>query len=147
MRRIRLWLGRVGLLALLVSMAGCLHPSHRAEIEQGVAVATQWEQLVDAGKYNQALALSDNAVMMGFGGPRRFIRDMGQINTIFGKEIRRSIRDKAYEKDPKDAAPGEYIRIHFDCSREFAPKATELMLVKKQDDGAWKVDKYMIQRN
>jgi len=143
----RLRLGVVALLALFVTMAGCLNSSHRAEIDEGVAVATQWEEFVDAKKYDQALALSDNEVMMSFGGPRRFIRDMGQINTIFGKELSRSIRDKSYEQDPKDAGPGEFVRIHYDSSRELAPKATELMLIKKQEDGAWKVHKYTIQRD
>jgi hypothetical protein len=142
----RLRLGGVAALAFF-TMAGCLHSSHQAEIDEGVAVATKWEEFVDAGKYDQALALSDNEVMMSFGGPRRFIRDMRQINTIFGKELSRSIRDKAYEKDPKDAGPGEFVRIHFECSRELASKATELMLIKKQDDGAWKVHQYTIQRD
>jgi hypothetical protein len=141
--RIRLRLSAIVLLALFVTMAGC-HSSHESEIEQGVAVANQWLEFVDAGKYDEALAISDREIMLSFGGRRRFIRDFFEIKTLFGKEFSRSLKDKAYEKDPEDAAPGEYVRIHYDSSWKLAPKATELMLIKKQDDGTWKVHKYVI---
>jgi len=125
-------------------MVGCIHRSHQADIEQGVAVANQWLEFVDAGKYDQALAISDREIMLSFGGRRRFIRDFFEIKTLFGKKLSRSFKDEAYEKDPKDAAPGEYVRIHYDSSWKLAPKATELMLIKKQDDGTWKVHEYVI---
>ena len=124
-------------------MAGC-HPSHEAEIEQGVAVANKWLEFVDAGKYDEAMAISDREIMAGFGGRRRFIRDFFEIKTMFGKRLSRSLKDKAYEKDPKDASPGEYVRIDYDSSWKLAPKATEFMLIKKQDDDSWKVHLYVI---
>ena len=69
---------------------------------------------------------------------------MEQTRAPLGKEVSRALKDKGYAKDPQNAPPGEYVQIHFTTSFENAKTATELVIVKKQPDGVWRVGQYSV---
>ena len=100
-------------------------------------------ELIDAGKYDDAWAASADEIKSA--GPKdAFAKMMEQTRAPLGKEVGRNVKDKGYAKDPQNAPPGEYVQIHFETSFENAKSATELVIVKQQPDGVWKVGQYSV---
>ena len=124
-------------------LAGCTSSNPEDATKDGVAAATSWLELIDAGKYDDAWAASADEIK-GVGPKEAFAKMMEQTRAPLGKEISRTVKDKGYAKDPQNAPPGEYVQIHFTTSFENAKSATELVIVKKQPDGAWKVGQYSV---
>jgi hypothetical protein len=128
---------------LIIALAGCTSSDHEAASTEGVAAATTWLEALDAGRYDDAWASSADEIKTA--GPKEtFARMMAQTRAPLGKEVSRTVKDKGYAKDPQNAPPGEYVQIHFDTSFESAKSATELVIVKKQPDGVWKVGQYSV---
>ncbi len=137
-------LASFALLAIFVAMlAGCTSSNPEDATKDGVAAATSWLALIDAGKYDDAWAASADEIKT-VGPKETFAKMMEQTRAPLGKEVSRAIKDKGYAKDPQNAPPGEYVQIHFTSSFENAKSATELIIVKKQPDGAWKVGQYSV---
>jgi len=138
-RRAAFWLAML----LVAALAGCTSSNPEDATRDGVAAATSWLELVDAGKYDDARATSADEIKTA--GPKEaFGKMMEQTRAPLGKEASRVVKDKAYAKDPQNAPPGEYVQIHFTTSFENAKSATELVIVKKQPDGVWKVGQYSV---
>ena len=132
------------LLAMLVAMfAGCTSSNPEDQTKDGIAAATSWLELIDAGKYDDAWAASADEIKT-VGPKEAFAKMMEQTRAPLGKELTRVVKDKGYAKDPQNAPPGEYVQIHFTTSFENAKSATELVIVKKQADGTWKVGQYSV---
>ena len=128
---------------LIVALAGCTSSNPEDQTRDGVAAATTWLELIDAGKYDDAWAASADEIKTV--GPKEgFGKMMEQTRAPLGKEVSRAVKDKAYAKDPQNAPPGEYVQMHFTTSFENAKAATELVIVKKQPDGVWKVGQYSV---
>jgi len=138
---------RYGLVALstliVVMVAGCTSSNPEDATKDGVAAATSWVELVDAGKYDDAWAAAADEIK-GVAPKEAFAKMMAQTRAPLGKEVSRSVKDKGYAKDPQNAPPGEYVQIHFDTSFENSKAATELVIVKKQPDGVWRVGQYSV---
>lgn len=133
----------IALLALITTTSACTSSNPEDATKDGVASATSWLQLVDAGKYDDAWTFSADEIKTV--GPKEgFAKMMEQTRGPLGKEISRTVKDKGYAKDPQNAPPGEYVQIHFTTSFENSKDATELVIVKKQPDGAWKVGQYSV---
>ena len=132
------------LMALLVAaLAGCTSSNPEEATKEGVAAATEWLEAIDAAKYDDAWATSADEIKTA--GPKEtFSKMMEQTRAPLGKEVSRTVKDHTYAKDPQNAPPGEYVQIHFDTSFESAKSATELVIVKKQPDGVWKVGQYSV---
>ncbi len=134
-------------MALLVTaLAGCTSSNPEDAATDGVAAATTWLRLIDSGKYDDAWATSADEIKT-VGPKEAFAKMMEQTRAPLGKEVSRAVKDKAYAKDPQNAPPGEYVQIHFDTSFENAKAATELVIVKKQPDGVWKVGQYSVNQD
>ena len=134
------------LLALIITASACTSSNPEDATKDGVAAATSWLQLIDAGKYDDAWASSADEIKTV--GPKEgFAKMMEQTRKPLGKEISRAVKDKGYAKDPQNAPPGEYVQIHFTTSFENSNDATELVIVKKQPDGVWKVGQYSVNPN
>ena len=132
------------LIALLVAaFAGCTSSNPEDQTKDGVAAATSWLELIDAGKDDDAWAASADEIKT-VGPKEAFAKMMEQTRAPLGKEVSRAVKDKGYAKDPQNAPPGEYVQIHFTTSFENAKSATELVIVKKQPDGVWKVGQYSV---
>jgi len=129
--------------SLVFALAGCTSSNPDAEADAGVAAATKWLELLDAGKYDDAWASSGDEIK-GAGPKEAFAKMMGQTRDPLGKEVSRTVKDKGYAKDPQNAPPGEYVQIHLTTSFENSKNATELVIVKKQADGSWKVGQYSV---
>lgn len=131
-------------MALLITvLAGCTSSNPEDATKEGVAAAGSWLELIDAGKYDDAWAASADEIKTV--GPKEgFAKMMEQTRAPLGKEVSRAVKDKAYAKDPQNAPPGEYVQIHFNASFENAKSATELVIVKKQPEGVWKVGQYSV---
>jgi hypothetical protein len=140
----RIRLASITLIAMLIAtLAGCTSSNPEDATRDGVAAATKWLEMVDAGKYDDAWAASADEIKTV--GPKEgFAKMMQQTRGPLGKEISRTVKDKAYAKDPQNAPPGEYVQIHFTTSFENSKDATELVIVKKQSDGVWKVGQYVV---
>ncbi len=137
----------MALMALLVTaLAGCTSSNPEDAAKEGVAAATTWLRLIDSGKYDDAWATSADEIKT-VGPKEAFAKMMEQTRAPLGKEVSRAVKDKAYAKDPQNAPPGEYVQIHFDTSFENAKAATELVIVKKQPDGVWKVGQYSVNQD
>ena len=136
-------LASFALMALLLLPVGCTSSSPDDATKEGVAVATIWLEAIDAGKYNDAWASSADEIK-NVGPQEAFAKMMAQTRDPLGKEVSRSVKDKAYAKDPQNAPPGEYVQMHFTTAFENAKSATELVIVKKQPDGVWKVGQYSV---
>jgi hypothetical protein len=134
----------IALMALLIAaFAACTSSNPEDATKDGIAAATKWVELVDAGKYDDAWASSADEIKTA--GPKEgFAKMMEQTRSPLGKEVSRAVKDKAYAKDPQNAPPGEYVQIHFSTAFENAKSATELVIVKKQADGTWKVGQYSV---
>ena len=133
----------IALLALfVVAVAGCTSNPEDAT-KDGIAAATSWLELVDAGKYDDAWAASADEIK-NVGPKAAFAKMMDQTRAPLGKEVSRAVKDKGYAKDPQNASPGEYVQIHFTTSFADAKPTTELVIVKKQPDGVWKVGQYSV---
>ena len=133
----------IALLALIITVSACTSSNPEDATKDGAAAATSWLQLIDAGKYDDAWASSADEIKTV--GPKEgFAKMMQQTRGPLGKEISRTVKDKAYAKDPQNAPPGEYVQIHFTTSFENSKDATELVIVKKQPDGTWKVGQYAV---
>ena len=128
---------------LVMALAGCTSSNPEDATKDGVAAATSWLELVDAGKYDDAWAASADEIK-AVGPKEAFAKMMAQTRAPLGKEVSRAVKDKGYAKDPQNAPPGEYVQIHFNTSFENAKSATELVIVKKQSDGVWKVGQYSV---
>ena len=128
---------------MVLALAGCNSSNPEDQAQAGVAAATSWLELVDAGKYDDAWAASADEIK-SIGPKEAFARMMEQTRAPLGKEISRTVKDKGYAKDPQNASPGEYVQIHFATSFENAKAATELVIVKKQPDGVWRVGQYSV---
>jgi hypothetical protein len=134
------------LMALLLTLAGCSSSNPEDAAKDGIAAATKWLAAVDTGKYDDAWATSADEIKTV--GPKEgFAKMMEQTRAPLGKEVSRAVKDKAYAKDPQNAPPGEYVQIHFNTSFENAKSATELVIVKKQPDGVWKVGQYSMNQD
>ena len=132
------------LMALIVAaLVGCTSSNPEDAAGAGVAAATSWLQIIDAGKYDDAWAASADEIKT-VGPKENFAKMMEQTRAPLGKEVSRAVKDKAYAKDPQNASPGEYVQIHFTTAFENAKSATELVIVKKQPDGVWKVGQYSV---
>ncbi len=132
----------LGLLAVaLAGMSACSSPNPAEAEKQALAAATEWLGLLDTGKYGEAWERSDDAIK-GAGGKDQFARAMAHTRDPFGKEISRQLQDKTYAKDPQNAPPGEYVQIHFRTSFQNANSVIELVTLRKQADGSWKVGQY-----
>jgi hypothetical protein len=138
---------RVALLAwlalVLMAAAGCTSSNPEDAAKDGIAAATKWLESIDAGKYDDAWAASADEIKT-VGPKENFGKMMEQTRAPLGKEVSRAVKDKAYAKDPQNASPGEYVQLHFTTSFENAKSATELVIVKKQPDGVWKVGQYSV---
>jgi len=133
----------VALLALIITASACTSSNPEDATKDGVAAATAWLQLIDAGKYDDAWASSADEIKTV--GPKEgFAKMMEQTRGPLGKEVSRTVKDKGYAKDPQNAPPGEYVQIHFTTSFENSKDATELVIVKKQPDGVWRVGQYSV---
>ena len=124
-------------------LAGCTSSNPEDQTKDGIAAATSWLELIDAGKYADAWAASADEIKT-VGPKEAFAKMMEQTRAPLGKELSRVVKDKGYAKDPQNAPPGEYVQIHFTTSFENAKSATELVIVKKQPDGTWKVGQYSV---
>ena len=143
MRRIRTRFASLAAVVILVfALAGC-SSNPEDQTKEGIAAASTWLDLVDAGKYDDAWASSADEIKT-VGSQENFAKMMAQTRAPLGKEISRSVKDKGYAKDPQNAPPGEYVQIHFATSFENSKSATELVIVKKQPDGVWKVGQYSV---
>jgi len=132
------------LIALLIAaLAGCTSSNPEDATKDGIAAATSWLDLIDAGKYDDAWAASADEIRT-VGPKEAFAKMMEQTRAPLGKEVSRAVKDKGYAKDPQNAPPGEYVQIHFTTSFENAKSATELVIVKKQPEGVWKVGQYSV---
>ncbi len=136
-------LAAFALMAILAAaLAGCTS-NPEDQTKDGIAAATSWLELIDAGKYDDAWAASADEIKTV--GPKEgFAKMMEQTRAPLGKEVSRALKDKGYAKDPQNAPPGEYVQIHFTTSFENAKTATELVIVKKQPDGVWRVGQYSV---
>jgi hypothetical protein len=128
---------------MMVAVAGCNSPNPEDATKAGIAAANQWLGLIDAGKYDDAWASSADEIK-NIGPKEGFAKSMEQTRAPLGKEISRTVADKAYAKDPQNASPGEYVQAHFHASFENAKSATETIIVKKQPDATWKVGLYTV---
>jgi hypothetical protein len=128
---------------LAAALAGCTSSNPEDQTKDGVAAATSWLELVDAGKYDDAWAASADEIK-SVGPKEGFAKMVEQTRAPLGKEVSRAVKDKGYAKDPQNAPPGEYVQIHFTTSFENAKSATELVIVKKQPDGVWRVGQYSV---
>lgn len=143
MRRIRTRFASLAAVVILIfALAGC-SSNPEDQTKEGIAAASTWLDLVDAGKYDDAWASSADEIKT-VGSQENFAKMMAQTRAPLGKEISRSVKDKGYAKDPQNAPPGEYVQIHFATSFENSKSATELVIVKKQPDGVWKVGQYSV---
>jgi Protein of unknown function (DUF4019) len=137
-------LAAFALIAILAAaLAGCTSSNPEDQTKNGVAAATSWLELIDAGKYDDAWAASADEIK-SVGPKEGFAKMMEQTRAPLGKEVSRAVKDKGYAKDPQNAPPGEYVQIHFTTSFENAKAATELVIVKKQPDGVWSVGQYSV---
>jgi hypothetical protein len=128
---------------LIAALPGCTSSNPEDATKDGVAAATKWLEAVDAGKYDDAWASSADEIKTA--GPKDgFAKMMQQTRTPLGKEISRAVKDKVYAKDPPNAPSGEYVQIHFQTAFETAKSVVELVTVKKQPDGVWKVGQYVV---
>jgi len=142
-RRIRTRFASLAAVVILIfALAGC-SSNPEDQTKEGIAAASTWLDLVDAGKYDDAWASSADEIKT-VGSQENFAKMMAQTRAPLGKEISRSVKDKGYAKDPQNAPPGEYVQIHFATSFENSKSATELVIVKKQPDGVWKVGQYSV---
>jgi hypothetical protein len=128
---------------LAAALAGCTSSNPEDQTKDGVAAATSWLELIDAGKYDDAWAAAADEIK-SVGPKEGFAKMMEQTRAPLGKEVSRAVKDKGYAKDPQNAPPGEYVQIHFTTSFENAKAATELVIVKKQPDGVWRVGQYSV---
>jgi hypothetical protein len=128
----------------ITALAGCTSSSNPEDAtKDGIAAATKWVELVDAGKYDDAWASSADEIKTV--GPKEgFAKMMERTRSPLGKEVSRAVKDKAYAKDPQNAPPGEYVQIHFNTAFENAKSTSELVIVKKQADGTWQVGQYSV---
>ena len=131
---------------MIVAVAGCTKSNPEDATKDGIAAATNWLVLLDAGKYDDAWQNSADEIKT-VGPKERFAKMMEQTRAPLGKEVSREVQDKAYAKDPQNAPPGEYVQMHFHSSFETAKSATELVIVKKQADGSWKVGQYSVNQD
>lgn len=141
MKRVRIAIALAML--MVVAIAGCTSPNPEDATKDGVAAATEWLGLIDAGKYDDAWAKSADEIK-NIGPKEGFAKTMEQTRAPLGKEISRTVADKNYAKDPQNAPPGEYVQAHFHASFENAKSATELVILKKYPDGSWKVGQYSV---
>lgn len=133
----------VGLMTIAVAGLSACNSSNPADAEkQAVAAANEWLGLLDSGKYEDAWNNSDDAIK-GAGSKEQFAKAMAHMREPLGKENSRQLRDKAYAKDPQNAPPGEYVQIHFRTSFQNANSVIELVTLKKQPDGTWKIGQYV----
>jgi Protein of unknown function (DUF4019) len=136
-------LAAFALMAILAAaLAGCTS-NPEDQTKDGIAAATSWLEIIDAGKYNDAWGASADEIK-SVGPKEGFAKMMEQTRAPLGKEVSRAVKDKGYAKDPQNAPPGEYVQIHFTTAFENAKSATELVIVKKQPDGVWKVGQYSV---
>ncbi len=130
------------LCALMLTGVSACQSTNPADAEnQAVAAATQWLSLLDGGKYEDAWNNSDDAIK-NVGNKEQFARAMARVRAPLGNEVGRQVQDKAYAKDPQNAPPGEYVQIHFHASFEKSKSVLELVTLRKQADGTWKVGQY-----
>jgi hypothetical protein len=131
------------LLTIMVMVAGCTSSNPEDATNDGVTAATSWLELVDAGKYEDAWAASADEIK-GVAPKEVFAKMMAQTRAPLGKEVSRTVKDKGYAKDPQNAPPGEYVQIHFETSFANSKSGGELVIVKKQPDGVWRVGQYSV---
>jgi hypothetical protein len=137
---------RLALMVLLAMVLASCTSAPEDPTKDGVAAATSWLELIDAGKYDDAWAASADEIK-NVGPKENFAKMMEQTRAPLGKQVSRAVKDKGYAKDPQNAPPGEYVQIHFNSSFENAKSATELVIVKQQPDGLWKVGQYSVNQD
>lgn len=141
MQRIAIGFAIVVLFA--AGLSACKSTNPADETAAAVAAAQNWLGMIDAGKYADAWQSSDEAIK-SVGSKEQFATMMERTRAPLGKEQSRAVQDKTYAKDPQNAPPGEYVQIHFNTTFENAKSATELVTLKKQSDGSWKVGQYSV---
>ena len=141
MKRIAIALAIVAFLGTVITACKSSNPAD--ETAKAVVAAHNWLAMIDAGKYADAWQSSDDAIKT-VGSKEQFATMMERTRGPLGKQQSRAVQDKAYAKDPQNAPPGEYVQIHFNTTFENGKSATELVTLKKQSDGSWKVGQYSV---
>ncbi|HSR57040.1 MAG TPA: DUF4019 domain-containing protein [Candidatus Binataceae bacterium] len=140
-KRVAIAVALLGFLGTGLSACKSANPAH--ETAKAVAAAQNWLAMIDAGKYADAWQNSDDAIK-SVGSKEQFATMMGRTRAPLGKVQSRAVQQKAYAKDPQNAPPGEYVQVHFNTAFENAKSAIELVTLKKQSDGSWKVGQYSV---
>ena len=127
--------------------------TNQAAEQAAISAAERWLALVDAANYaeswNQASSLLKSGVQTSVLF-KRGVREQqwrsstAAVQTQLGKVEARSLRSKRYAEQLPGEPDGEYVVIEYDASFGSKKNAVEKVIVKKDQDGEWRVSGYKV---
>ena len=111
--------------------------------EKATAVAIEFLQLVDAGKYAESWQMSAG-LMKERVTEKDWVEKLSKARTLSGLLVERKEKDTSYSTTAVDSPEGEYISLIFDSRYQQAESVAEYITVML-DEGHWKVAGYFIQ--
>lgn len=112
-----------------------------AILKQGELSALEWLKLMDRGQFQEAWN-SASPLFKEIISSSQWVK-YGQVNREqLGTIISRSIVEEKPTENPKGLPPGEYMYIKFKSVFSKRPEAEELITLKRESNGQWKVFTY-----
>ena len=134
-----------GLAALICSAAGCGPPaeSNPAAEKAGVEAAGKWLPLLDEGKDVESWDETSDYLKTMI-PKQRWCEQVAPQRRVMGKLVSRAVESNQYATTLPGMPDGEHVMVQYKTVFEKKKDAAEVVVVSREEDGAWRVSGYFI---
>lgn len=124
-------------------MTLCSSSADTEKVNEAVAAAHAWRDLVDAGEYG--LSWDQSAALFKSALPRnQWQQCLTAVRKPLGDLVSRKVKSRKYATSLPGAPDGEYVVIQFSTSFANKKAAVETVTPMKDPDGVWRISGYYI---
>jgi hypothetical protein len=113
-----------------------------ASVAAAQAAAQAWLALLDAGKYSQSWSTAAKVVQESH-PESQWVPHISAIRSRLGAVQSRSLAAESAQSKP-GAPQGEHVVVRFTTHFEHKADAAEIVTLRKDSDGQWRVEGYSI---
>lgn len=110
---------------------------------EAAQVAKDYVDTVDRAAYNETWS-KGSSIFQGMISQSEWAAALQLGRAPLGKVTSRTLKDQRPAWDPKGLPGGAYMVVEYDTSFEKAPNSGELLTLRREADGKWKVLTYKV---
>ena len=115
----------------------------QSEEQVALSAAQAWLKVMDDGRYEQSWGIAGIDIKEKL-TQELWVWILKEDSEAFGKIISRRLKEKNYFNSVPDFPNGEYFMFTFASSLEDKDSAEEIITMKKEKDGQWRLYAYVI---